>query len=405
MSLIHYWPLDEASGNTPADIVGGSTGFLEMTPGVIPGLFGNARDMSANTIRRSSLKLSSGAESSATIADWSLACAIKEGANSPTLTLTTLWEFAANGIALRHERSTGRLVFEHWVDFVPIQETEYVVSGLMDGSWHWIVVRANSASTEIFIDGALIASIAGARALAPLSQGASLGGGTNCDVAIEEVAIFNHCLSDAEVALIGSDTMDNLGSSPEPEPFIEPEGPIQIYYAAELRGGGSVLRLPISSWQATLQTGRLSYLQCVVPAAEQYIDAITAAGLLSTLVVIRGAILPDGSTAELDMAAVPLQQMPYQRGPQRSTVTLSGYGSINFAVVDPDAPPAGSVRTLTGVQTISVDQGGNRARAQIDWLLRPGMIADVDGTQFQVAWINYYANRSQEFMDVGSRAL
>ena len=187
--------------------------------------------------------------------------------------------------------------------------------------------------------------------------------------------------------------------------FIPPEGRPQIYYTAELRSGGNVLRLPISSWQATLQTDRLSYLQCVVPAAEHYIDDIAGMGLGSTLTVIRGALLPDGETTELDMATVPLQQMPYQRGPQRSTVTLSGYGNIEFDVVDAEAPPEGSVRTLTGVQTISVDQGGNRARAEIDWLLRPGMIAVADSSAFQVAYINYYANSNQEFMDFGSRPL
>lgn len=177
----------------------------------------------------------------------------------------------------------------------------------------------------------------------------------------------------------------------------------QIYYYAELRGIETV-RLPISSWQATLQVGRESYLQCVVPAAENYIDDIAAAGLGSQLAVIRGALFPEGERRELDMATVPLKQMPYQRGPQRSTVTLSGYGDITFSAVDASAPPAGSIRPLSGVQTLST-QGGVRVRCELDWLIRPGLLAEVDGIQFPVSYINFYVNPAQTFMDVGERSL
>ena len=175
----------------------------------------------------------------------------------------------------------------------------------------------------------------------------------------------------------------------------------QIYYRAELRHAGGTVKLPISSWQATIQIDRASFLQAVVPAAETYIDDIIEAGLDSELAIVRGVRVGD-EDRELDMASVPLGQMPYQSGPQRSTVTLSGYGAIAFEAVDGEAPPSGTVRSLTEVQTIST-QGGTRVRAGIDWLLRPGLIAEADGVQFNVSYINYYVNAANAFMDVGER--
>jgi hypothetical protein len=178
----------------------------------------------------------------------------------------------------------------------------------------------------------------------------------------------------------------------------------QIYYRAELRKNGQILPLRISSWQATIQADRSSYLQAVVPAATDYIDQIVDMGLDSELVIVRGALLTDGITRELDMASVPLGQLPYQRGHTRATVTLSGYGRVVFENIDEEAPPAGGVRALDDVQTIST-QGGTRVRASVDWLLRPGMVASADGLQFNVSYINYYVNRNGEFMDVGERPL
>lgn len=416
MSLIHYWPLDEASGSTFSDAVGGGTGEVVNDGGsVVTGLFGNARDLGTGTDSgKSHLDLWTGTTESTSFAEWSLSCWVKRGDTNVSF-FPELWNFSdyaggvdtiygymhsdASAVYVELIRNSGTYEWDELTANVPVN----------DNQWHLIIVRSGPAGTELLVDGVVEDSGTIQLSLYPRGADAWFGGvGTTswADFAADELAAFDHVLTDEEVAQLWNDgagaTADSLGGAP----FIPPEGSPQIYYAAELRPtSGDPVRLPISSWQATLQTGRQSYLQCVVPAAEQHIDAITTAGLGSDLAVIRGALLPDGEMTELDMAVVPLEQMPYQRGAQRSTVTLSGFGTIDFTVVDPDAPPAGSTRTLEGVQTLSVDPSGTRARAQIDWLLRPGLIADADGTTFQVSYINYYANATQEFMDVGSRPL
>lgn len=71
-----------------------------------------------------------------------------------------------------------------------------------------------------------------------------------------------------------------------------------------------------------------------------------------------------------------------------------------MAVEDP--PPLYD-RTLRDVRLITSSSGGTRVRCAIDWLLRPAQRAAVDGDEFVVAYINWYANGDDEFMDVGSR--
>jgi hypothetical protein len=160
--------------------------------------------------------------------------------------------------------------------------------------------------------------------------------------------------------------------------------------------GGDV-RVPISSWQATQQTDRANYAQAVIPACLDYVADLTAA----TEFVITRAVEVDGLALEYEMVRAPLEQLTVDRGPRRATATIAGYSDPE--VVDPN-PPAATDRTLTGVRSLSVASGLPRARASIDWLLRPGQRATADGTEITANYINYYVNGSDAYMDVGERA-
>jgi len=85
----------------------------------------------------------------------------------------------------------------------------------------------------------------------------------------------------------------------------------------------------------------------------------------------------------------------FDEGPTNATMTISGYATL---------PPSQSVltRTLSNVRSESTG-GGFRVRSDIDWFLRPGHTAISRGTSFTASWINYYANTSDEYMDVGER--
>lgn len=74
---------------------------------------------------------------------------------------------------------------------------------------------------------------------------------------------------------------------------------------------------------------------------------------------------------------------------------------------DPEGPPPSegeSARALTGVRSLSQYGSLTRVRADIDWLLRPGMTALAGGRTLNVAYINYYVSGNQAYMDVGERA-
>jgi len=188
---------------------------------------------------------------------------------------------------------------------------------------------------------------------------------------------------------------------------LHPGAPVVYYRAEVLNNVGfdfTSVQVPISSWQATLQVGeRSSYLQCVVPAADPYIDQLTHLAGDSfpepaRLRVIQGFRYPNGAIEEAEFGRVQLQEMPFQKGQNRSTVTLGGYGKLGFR-------QAGFRDiVLSGIQTLSV-HGGVRVRCEVDWRLRPGMTAIADGVEFEVSYINLYANENQQFMEVGERPL
>lgn len=168
-------------------------------------------------------------------------------------------------------------------------------------------------------------------------------------------------------------------------------------YAMRITGDPPV-EVPISSWQATVQDQRSSFLQCVVPAVGDYIDAITARQGLEQMAVYRQTTI-EGQFFETEMARADLSTVVVNRGHTRETCTLSGYTD---AFSSPVAP---STVQLQGVRSSSQTIGGSaRVRASIDWLLRPGQTV-TDGTiSFTVSYINYFVPTvGDAYMDVGSR--
>lgn len=179
--------------------------------------------------------------------------------------------------------------------------------------------------------------------------------------------------------------------------FTGQVGDVVTRYVMDLVTPTGTVRVPISSWQATLQTGRSNYVQCVVPAVLTWVTAINAA---TEFVISRTATLPDDTVIEYEMARAPVGEARFDRGAGRYTCTLSGY-STGFAV--DEEPDPSTDRVLAKVRSVSTGSGGLRVRCAVDWLLRPGQRAIVDGSPFTVAYINYYVNNGDAYMDVGER--
>jgi len=165
-------------------------------------------------------------------------------------------------------------------------------------------------------------------------------------------------------------------------------------YVMDLITPSGTVRVPISSWQATLRTGASSYVQCVIPAAQPWGATINAA---TSFRIYRRAVTTSGQVIEYLMAEAPADTPQFDRGPTNHTCTLSGYAP-GFA--GQDVSP-GTDRTLTGIRSIS-SGASYRVRCAVDWLLRPGQRGVVDGVPFVVEWINYYVNTADAYMEVGT---
>jgi hypothetical protein len=136
----------------------------------------------------------------------------------------------------------------------------------------------------------------------------------------------------------------------------------------------------------------------VIPACLDWVETIIAA---TEFVIYRRAALTNGSTIEYEMARSAVEVRDYAQGPVNYTATVSGYPD---ALTPNASPPTTFDRTLTGVRQVTQGDGGIRVRADIDWLLRPGMRAYYGSTEIIVDYINYYVPGNDHYMDLGERA-
>ncbi len=168
-------------------------------------------------------------------------------------------------------------------------------------------------------------------------------------------------------------------------------------YVMDLTTPGGLVRVPISSWQATLRTGASNYVQCVVPAVADWVASINAA---TAFTITRTATTLDGAPVEYEMAAAPLEQIQLSQGPTNYSATLSGYRT---AFAEDEAPDAAYDRYLTGVRSVDSGSSGMRVRCAIDWLLRPAQRAYLpDAASFIVGYINFYQPQGNDsYMDAG----
>ena len=163
--------------------------------------------------------------------------------------------------------------------------------------------------------------------------------------------------------------------------------------------GTPAVEIPISSWQATIQTTGSNYVQCVIPSASAYVDTLTARQSIEEIIVYKVSVI-NGNEINQELARAPLDTINISKGPYRETAVVSGY------VTPPPTYSTGlPVTELQDVRFVSQSINGNtRIRSAIDWYLRPGNDATGDDLTITVSYINYYATSSGDFyMDVGNR--
>lgn len=213
-----------------------------------------------------------------------------------------------------------------------------------------------------------------------------------------------HLLSSSEIKLRGTQLVGFISTpagfgdfrSAVWHDFTANLGDAQIYYEADfVSAQGVKTRIPISSWQATLQTEQSNYVQCVVPAAINFSQQIEDAVSFD---IYRIGLSPNGFVYSYLIVQTPINSLSVDQGPYNFTCTVSGYSE--GAIANENNEDAKEI-ILTGVRSISSNNGKLRARVDIDWLLRPTYRAIIDNKSFVVSYINYYVNLNDSYMDIG----
>lgn len=418
MSLIHYWRLNEESGSAVTDSVGSLDGeVLNDGASVVDGLFGKARDLSQGTDDgESHIVFPSGPGT--VISQWTLTCWVKFTAQSKRF--PRFWYFAEvqwdkNQAYFYTDTTIDQLGFGLYDsagnDYFPFSALDI---GQTFDTWHLLVLRATTTTVELLLDNVVVitAAISAPVELHLDGQIVAFGGegmaeptDSQASQIADELALFDHALSAQEITAIwnggtGAPISALYGLQLDPPPDTSWADAItteQKYYTLEIDDGVlDPIRIPISSWQATVQTGRASYAAAVIPGALQWVDAVNDRADAGRFTVYRGVRYQNGETQETEMASAPLQVVQFDQGPTNATMSISGYETVT-------APGYALTRTLTNVRSRSISAAGLRVRCDVDFFLRPGHTAVAQGDELQVAYINYYANSSDEYMDVGER--
>jgi len=308
-----------------------------------------------------------------------------------------------------------------------------------DGTWHYLEVSRSGNTLYLFVDGSLEASgaiSAGAVSDDPLIQicGSSDGfgsgygwmddlrltngaarnatsytvpttahpttGAVTSDARVQTPSLLGIPSALATVAAAVRAAIPGILGAPRAyalNDFSELVKDPSIRYVMRITGS-PVSEIPVSSWQATRQTGALQYLQCVIPAVAQYLDLLAARRESSDFIVYRVGFA-GAQEVESEMARAPLRSINVNSGPRRETATISGYAP---AATDP-VPP--TTKSLTGIRSTFYSLGGeSRVRCDIDWFLRPGQEVTAQGLTFTANYINYFVpSVGDAYMDVGSR--
>lgn len=169
------------------------------------------------------------------------------------------------------------------------------------------------------------------------------------------------------------------------------------FFVCDLIDGATTLRIPVSSWQGTARLDGSGYLQAVVPGVADLAGVIAALSEAAVFVIRRGAVLPDGTRVEHEVARSLVEFRQLDQGPRRYTCTLSGYPAASVAPEGTEPP----VRTLRGVRAISSGVGGSRVRCSLDWFLKPGCQATTGSVLLTASYINTYGLEGDAYMDVG----
>lgn len=431
--LIHLWPLDEESG-APADSVGdlGSMQIYGATDAqtiiAAPTHFGNARDLEAVSPPAWFQVYNGTQDLDNFLTEWTLSCRIKRDGTIANVNFYSpnMWAQGADS-----GNNTFYCTFSHdpvsdanpTIGFLGYTNTGAVVfatataaPGLTDNEWHRMTFVNTGTQIHCWVDDDLIVSSGtfanGIRLYPknvsethPLVFGIYEKNATDKTgfFQTDDLAIWNRALTTEEVQSTAYQTQPLSWALALPDIYLDwaagfdPATTTRFSVLDVDDGVLAPIRIPISSWQATLQADRSSFVQAVIPAALPWVGPLNDRKTSGEIILSHGVRFMDGSTEEWEVVRAPFQQFFLDRGPQRYTGRLSSYTTLA-------AGTANNIHTLRNIRSTSVSTG-LRVRCDLDPTVRPGHTVVADGTSFVAAYINLYANDSDRYMDVGERPL
>lgn len=168
--------------------------------------------------------------------------------------------------------------------------------------------------------------------------------------------------------------------------------------------------LPMAYFKATawgfrswLPFGGIGVNEVFIPAASQYADELNNAQFFR---VKRFFKLPDGSTYEQvwfyvssytleSLNDYPLVQ-EFTYGANQDHCIVKGFFGYFMEVDDTVFSPI----KLTGIRSQTISSNGRRVTCNLDTVLRPGMMVEVDDDIFRAETVSYFVSPSDQYMEV-----
>lgn len=404
--LEHYWSLDEATGASVTDSVGGWVSPVIGDPGdatISAGWIEGGRDLGAVSPFAAIELWDDDPDEDYVFDRWTFGAAFKlPEAYAGGLDLyysesetTWLWVYlGAGGTSMRAMVGDGGLNYEAvW---------ELPEGSLLDDAFHLVHVTGNESEIRLMVDGVQRAVVEHGLPFRPKSGGDTAPTlGWDFGGVVDEVQIWSRAIAESEHFAMWDGEVAAVDYA---ESIVRavPEGIDDLVllprYFCDIEDGVlPPLRVPIRSWQATIQRDRASYVQVVIPSIGRWLEQIQQYDH-PEFVIRRGNVLPDGSMLdEFELARAPMS-LQADQGWLNHTGMMTGYAA-------PDPPVSQLVRTLRSVRSLSTSGDTVRARAALDFVVRPGDTVIADGVAFEVAYINFYVTDFDEYMDLGSRDL
>lgn len=187
---------------------------------------------------------------------------------------------------------------------------------------------------------------------------------------------------DINGAEINGAEINGSGASSRPD-IVAPRGQTVTVYRCIITGEPDVT-VPIRSFQARSRYGESSFLQCVIPAANQWIDDIEERSE-GDIIIEAGARFPDGATEWTELLRADLSDVQFTHTARGMIIVITGYRSNVFEPREVTIAPGSYQRRQSNSAAYRLPD--------VDFNVRPGDLAHLpDGSDMVVGGISYMVN-------------